>query len=49
MFKHPVTRWIVGVVVAIALLGLLRFKPWRQGGGPIATRDQLQVGFLPVT
>lgn len=49
MFKSPIARWIVGVAVAIALLGVLRFKPWQQGSRPIATRDQLQVGFLPVT
>jgi len=43
-------RWIAGAVLFAALLGVLRYKPWKQAG----TRDvralqQLKVGFLPVT
>lgn len=56
MFRSPVARWIVGLVILIAVLGIVRFKPWRltQLRGPgIAeqqpARAELKVGFLPVT
>jgi hypothetical protein len=47
----------VGVLAFIAILGVLRFKPWQQraGSSQAATRtdesgrQELQVGFLPVT
>jgi hypothetical protein len=48
MMKSPIARWTIGIVVALVVLGLLRFKPWQQDGGS-AVRQQLQVGFLPVT
>jgi hypothetical protein len=48
MMKSPITRWTIGVVVVLVVLGVLRFKPWHRGGDP-AARQQLQVGFLPVT
>jgi hypothetical protein len=48
MFRSSASKWIIGVVIFVALLGLLRFKPWRRGNDQ-ATRPQLAVGFLPVT
>lgn len=53
MLRSSVSRWTVGAVAIIAVLGVLRFKPWQlfSGGpaGPAAAREQLKVGFLPVT
>ena len=49
MIKSSLARWIIGVVVVIAILGLIRFKPWKRGADPAATRQELAVGFLPVT
>ncbi|HEY0006145.1 MAG TPA: hypothetical protein VGB17_15300 [Pyrinomonadaceae bacterium] len=55
MFRSSATRWALGVLVLIAVLGLLRFKPWqrlaRRGAATDAglARQQLSVGFLPVT
>jgi NitT/TauT family transport system substrate-binding protein len=54
MFRSSAARWIIGVVAVIALLGLLRFKPWQRGAQQTAdlasaTREKLNVGFLPVT
>ena len=48
MLRSSVARWVVGLVLVVAVLGLMRFKPWQRGGVPHA-REQLQVGFLPVT
>jgi hypothetical protein len=48
MFRSSAAKWIIGLVVVIAILGLLRFKPWQRGGSE-AKRQQLSVGFLPVT
>lgn len=48
MFRSSTAKWIIGLVILIAVLGLLRFKPWQRGNGE-ATREQLSVGFLPVT
>jgi NitT/TauT family transport system substrate-binding protein len=43
-------RWIVGAVLLTALLGVLRYKPWKGGGArDVQARQQLKVGFLPVT
>jgi NitT/TauT family transport system substrate-binding protein len=43
-------RWIVGAILFTALLGVLRYKPWTRGGGRgVQARQQLKVGFLPVT
>src|ERR1041384_3531639 len=55
MFRNPIARWILGLVTLIALLSVVRFKPWRHvsfGGGAsgqIHAREELRVGFLPVT
>lgn len=56
MLRSPVARWIVGIVVLIAVLGVLRFKPWRYrslgeafSGKAENTRQELRVGYLPVT
>jgi NitT/TauT family transport system substrate-binding protein len=42
-----VRRWIVGSFVVLALLGVLRFKPWKEATAGV--RQELTVGFLPVT
>jgi hypothetical protein len=47
-------RWGAGAVLALALLGLLRAKPWQRGTATdqareAAERQRLAVGFLPVT
>jgi hypothetical protein len=54
MFRSSAARWIIGMVAVIAVLGLLRFKPWQRGAQQTAdsgsaAREKLQVGFLPVT
>ncbi|HZS06097.1 MAG TPA: hypothetical protein VFD58_14755 [Blastocatellia bacterium] len=55
MFRSSAARWIIGVVAVIAILGLLRFKPWQRGGSHRTSttteeaRERLNVGFLPVT
>ena len=52
MFRSASVRWILGAVALLALLGILRFNPWQYvgaGGGATAGRQQLTVGFLPVT
>ncbi len=54
MFRSSGARWIIGVIAVIALLGLLRFKPWQRGAQQTAdlaseARERLNVGFLPVT
>jgi hypothetical protein len=47
-------------IAVIAVLALLRFKPWQRepaaptggtatGATPVAARETLTVGFLPVT
>jgi len=50
---HPLrssgVRWIAGTLAFIAVLGVLRFKPWRHGGADGEARERLTVGFLPVT
>jgi len=53
--RSPLLRWGLGAVVAVALLGVLRAKPWRpapaaapQAAGT-SERQTLAVGFLPVT
>jgi len=51
----PFARWGWAALAALALLGLLRTKPWRAGpaarpgAGEGARRESLDVGFLPVT
>jgi predicted negative regulator of RcsB-dependent stress response len=48
MFRSSTAKWVIGLVILIAVLGLLRFKPWQRGNSE-ATREELAVGFLPVT
>lgn len=55
MFRGPIARWILGLVTLIAVLSVIRFKPWRhvsfsgQGTSGQPAREELKVGFLPVT
>ena len=53
MFRSPISRWIAGSVLLIAVLAFVRFKPWRlmsrQGAQQQVARTELKVGFLPVT
>jgi len=50
MRHYYAARWTVGAVLFTAVLGVLRYEPWKQGGArEIAARQQLTVGFLPVT
>lgn len=51
--RSPLLRWGIGAVLAVAVLGLLRVRPWQRGGKTAAERasgrETLAVGFLPVT
>ncbi|MBK9314481.1 MAG: hypothetical protein IPM55_09595 [Acidobacteria bacterium] len=51
MFRNTYLKIIIGSVIVIAILGLLRYKPWQRDAGfeEDAERAQLNVGFLPVT
>jgi NitT/TauT family transport system substrate-binding protein len=55
MFRSTTTRLILCAIAVIALLGILRVKPWhywtnQKGvGGSDQARQQLNVGYLPVT
>jgi len=53
MLRSSTARWAVIAVAVIAILGVLRFKPWHYFIKDSATsgmaREQLKVGFLPVT
>ena len=52
MLRSPFVRWGLGAVLVVALLGVVRLKPWstRAGGAvPVEARDALAVGYLPVT
>ena len=54
MFRSSAARLIIGVIAVIAVLGLLRYKPWQRGaqqssGLTDEAREKLNVGFLPVT
>ena len=60
MLRSPLSRILLGVVAVIAVLTVLRFRPWERaaddtgprtvnGGNPNKTRQELTVGFLPVT
>ena len=54
MLRSTVSRWMLGLVALIAVLGLVRFKPWQRLAGPgvgstAEARERLNVGFLPVT
>ena len=55
MTRSPLVRWTLGALLLLALLGVLRSKPWQRAeteatvarnAGP---RETLTVGFLPVT
>ena len=48
MIRSSIARWVIGVIAAIAVLGLIRFKPWERNRSA-ALRQDLKVGFLPVT
>ena len=55
--QNRTVRWTVGVIAAILLLALLRFKPWQKSGsdpdfhpGPnTGAKQSLTVAFIPVT
>ena len=57
--KPPnMTPRVLVFLAAIVILGLLRYRPWRDAGAPTATsvdgkpqeaRESLVVGYLPVT
>lgn len=53
MLRSPVVRWVVGLVVVVAILAAIKFKPWRlvshSGAQQAQARAELKVGFLPVT
>jgi NitT/TauT family transport system substrate-binding protein len=54
MLRSSVGRWVIGLVLLIAVLAAVRFKPWRfitNGGShqQAQARAELKVGFLPVT
>jgi NitT/TauT family transport system substrate-binding protein len=57
MLRSPFVRWGLGALVVIAVLGVLRARPWQKSGAApqasaaadSAARETLAVGFLPVT
>jgi NitT/TauT family transport system substrate-binding protein len=50
MFRSSATRWIAGSVALLAVLAVVRYKPWQRGPAHIfQARETLAVGFLPVT
>ena len=53
MLRSPVIRWIAGLIVVVAVLAAIRFKPWRlvshSSQQQAQARAELKVGFLPVT
>jgi NitT/TauT family transport system substrate-binding protein len=56
MFRSSVARWVLGLMILIAVLGVLRLKPWRlasfrgiERSEQARARELLEVGFLPVT
>ena len=53
MFRSPVARWVLGLMLVVAILALVRFKPWRfvrqSAQQQSQARAELKVGFLPVT
>jgi hypothetical protein len=51
MIGSTAVRWMAGAVMAIAVLGVLRFKPWAAGAaaGSEEARKKVTIGFLPVT
>ena len=56
MLRSPTARAVLGILAVIAALAVLRYKPWQRAetaaatlGSPNKTRQELTVGFLPVT
>lgn len=50
MFRSPAMKILLGALAVVAVLGLLRYKPWQRRDQPAGTtRASLNVGFLPVT
>ncbi len=50
--RSSLVRWVVGTLAVVCALALLRFKPWRTADSSLAVnahRQELRVGFLPVT
>jgi hypothetical protein len=50
--RSPIIRIVIGTILAIIVLGVLRYKPWlgEQNSSRVdSPREQLSVGFLPVT
>ena len=39
----------LAIFSCLILLGVLRFQPWRTEGAAVGGRQELTVGFLPVT
>jgi NitT/TauT family transport system substrate-binding protein len=50
MFRWSAARWIAGSVAFLAVLTVVRYKPWQRGPAHVfQARETLTVGFLPVT
>jgi len=50
MRLSPFATRLLAAAAALAVIGLLRFKPWQTGAIVSASqREKLTVGFLPVT
>src|SRR6266849_8456823 len=55
MFRSSIIRWILGFVVFLAVVSLLRFRPWQRNAAKqeatdlAEQRQVLKVAFLPVT
>ncbi|HKG23029.1 MAG TPA: hypothetical protein VKC34_14115 [Blastocatellia bacterium] len=53
MLRFSSARWALWAFAIIVVLGALRFKPWQLLGkdpaNNAAAREELKVGFLPVT
>ena len=52
MLRNTSFKIVLGVLAVIALLGLLRYKPWQRSQSQqeaANARAHLNVGFLPVT
>jgi NitT/TauT family transport system substrate-binding protein len=49
MLRSPIARWGFGLIIILTVLGVLRFKPWQHWSGEVMAREELRVGFLPVT
>jgi NitT/TauT family transport system substrate-binding protein len=52
--RSAAVRWVLGALVVLAVLAVLRSRPWKGGGddgkaADGAPQETLRVGFLPVT